>query len=50
MARQVLKSGRLVDHATLGARVASDDQRRVVVDDILDESDAFDTRSLDRLG
>lgn len=35
-----LKSGRLVDHATLGARLASDEQRRVVVDDILDESDA----------
>ncbi|HTU26187.1 MAG TPA: trypsin-like peptidase domain-containing protein [Pirellulales bacterium] len=36
-----LKSGRVVDHATLGARVASDAQRRVVVDDILSSSDAF---------
>ncbi|HEY1783939.1 MAG TPA: trypsin-like peptidase domain-containing protein [Pirellulales bacterium] len=36
-----LKSGRVVDHATLGARVASDARRRVVVDDILTSSDAF---------
>jgi serine protease Do len=36
-----LKSGRVVDHATLGARVASDENRRAVVDDILEESDAF---------
>ncbi len=36
-----LKSGRIADHATLGAVVASDEQRRVVVDDILEESDAF---------
>src|SRR5438477_7003650 len=36
-----LKSGRVIDHATLGARVTSDDQRRVLVDDILDTSDAF---------
>ncbi|HEX4144988.1 MAG TPA: trypsin-like peptidase domain-containing protein [Pirellulales bacterium] len=36
-----LKSGRVVDHATLGARVASDSRRRVVVDDILTSSDAF---------
>ncbi len=36
-----LKSGRIVDHATLGARVASDSNRRVVVDDILTSSDAF---------
>src|SRR4051794_32390123 len=35
-----LKAGRLVDHATLGARVVSDDGR-VTVDDILDDSDAF---------
>jgi S1-C subfamily serine protease len=35
-----LKSGRVVDHATLGASVRSDVDRRVVVDDILDESDA----------
>ncbi len=36
-----LKSGRVVDHATLGASLRSDENRRVVVDDILDESDAF---------
>jgi serine protease Do len=36
-----LKSGRVVDHATLGARLASDSQRRVVVDDILTSSDAY---------
>ncbi len=36
-----LKSGRIVDHATLGARVRSDENRRVVVDDILEESDAY---------
>ncbi len=36
-----LKSGRLVDHATLGARMRSDEDRRVIVDDILEESDAF---------
>jgi S1-C subfamily serine protease len=30
-----LKSGRVVDHATLGARVTSGENRRVVVDDIL---------------
>jgi S1-C subfamily serine protease len=36
-----LKSGRVVDHATLGARMASDNRRRVVVDDILTSSDAF---------
>jgi S1-C subfamily serine protease len=36
-----LKSGRLVDHATLGARVRSDENRRVMVDDVLEESDAF---------
>ncbi len=35
-----LKAGRLVDHATLGARVVSDDGR-VTVDDILDDSDAL---------
>jgi serine protease Do len=37
----VLNSGRLVDHATLGARVAFDDESRVVVTDILDSSDAY---------
>jgi len=36
-----LKSGRLVDHATLGARMRSDFQRRVIVDDILEQSDAY---------
>jgi serine protease Do len=36
-----LHSGRLVDHATLGARMRSDEARRVIVDDILEESDAF---------
>jgi len=36
-----LKSGRVVDHATLGARMSSDENRRVKVDDILEESDAF---------
>jgi serine protease Do len=36
-----LKSGRIVDHATLGAIVRSDADRRVVVDDILEESDAY---------
>ena len=36
-----LKSGRIVDHATLGARVANDEQGRVVVSDILDDSDAY---------
>jgi S1-C subfamily serine protease len=36
-----LKSGRIVDHATLGATVDLDDEGRVVVNDILEESDAF---------
>ncbi len=36
-----LKSGRIADHATLGAVVRSDADRRVVVDDILEESDAY---------
>jgi S1-C subfamily serine protease len=36
-----LKSGRIVDHATLGAVVRSDADRRVVVDDILEHSDAY---------
>jgi len=35
-----LKSGRIVDHATLGARLSPDENRHVVVDDILEESDA----------
>ncbi len=36
-----LHSGRIVDHATLGARVAADADGRVVVSDILESSDAF---------
>ncbi len=36
-----LKSGRIVDHATLGARLASDSAGHVIVDDILTGSDAF---------
>jgi len=35
-----LKSGRIVDHATLGATVTTE-EGRVVVDDILETSDAF---------
>jgi S1-C subfamily serine protease len=37
----VLRSGRIVDHATLGARVSADADGRVVVADILESSDAF---------
>jgi S1-C subfamily serine protease len=37
----LLKSGRIVDHATLGATVANDPDGRVIVDDILEDSDAF---------
>ena len=37
----VLHSGRIVDHATLGARVAADEQGRVLVSDILESSDAY---------
>jgi len=36
-----LRSGRIVDHATLGARVASDEQGRVIVQDILETADAY---------
>lgn len=36
-----LKSGRIVDHATLGFRVAFDDDRRVIVVEILESSDAY---------
>jgi S1-C subfamily serine protease len=36
-----LKSGRLVDHATLGAIVSTDPDGRVVVDDVIETSDAF---------
>ena len=37
----VLHSGRIVDHATLGATVDSDDDGRVVVSEILETSDAY---------
>ncbi len=36
-----LRSGRIVDHATLGARVAFDEDQRVVVTDILEGCDAY---------
>jgi hypothetical protein len=36
-----LKSGRIVDHATLGATVATQSDGRVAVDEILETSDAF---------
>jgi S1-C subfamily serine protease len=36
-----LKSGRIVDHATLGATVSTDEEGRVVVDDLLESSDAY---------
>ncbi|MBM3998872.1 MAG: PDZ domain-containing protein [Planctomycetes bacterium] len=36
-----LRSGRIVDHATLGATVGSDDRGRVIVSNILASSDAF---------
>ncbi len=36
-----LKSGRLVDHATLGATVATDASGRVVVSNLLSSSDAY---------
>jgi len=36
-----LHSGRIVDHATLGARVSADVEGRVVVSDILESSDAY---------
>ena len=36
-----LKSGRIVDHATLGATVATEEDGRVVVDDILESCDAY---------
>lgn len=36
-----LKSGRILDHATLGARVMDDDQGRVIVSEILDDCDAY---------
>jgi S1-C subfamily serine protease len=37
----VLKSGRIVDHATLGARVTTDEAGRVIVSDILESCDAY---------
>jgi serine protease Do len=36
-----LRSGRIVDHATLGAQVGSDEEGRVVVGNILEQSDAY---------
>jgi S1-C subfamily serine protease len=36
-----LKSGRIVDHATLGATVRSSSDREVIVDEILETSDAY---------
>ncbi|MEX2187592.1 MAG: trypsin-like peptidase domain-containing protein [Pirellulales bacterium] len=36
-----LRGGRIVDHATLGATVSSDEQGRPRVDSILEESDAY---------
>lgn len=36
-----LRGGRIVDHATLGARVATSDDGRVLVADILEDSDAY---------
>jgi S1-C subfamily serine protease len=36
-----LKSGRIIDHATLGARVATEDDGRVLVNDVLETSDAY---------
>lgn len=36
-----LMSGRIVDHATLGATVATSEEGRVAVTDILDNSDAY---------
>jgi S1-C subfamily serine protease len=37
----MLKSGRIVDHASLGATVTNDPEGRVVIEDILESSDAF---------
>lgn len=36
-----LRAGQVVDHATLGAAVKTDEEGRIVVTQILDESDAF---------
>src|SRR5690606_32771496 len=37
----VLRSGRLVDHATLGATVSTDETGKVLVSNILNSSDAY---------
>lgn len=37
----MLRSGRLVDHATLGATVSTDDSNKVLVSNILNGSDAY---------
>src|SRR5262249_25675097 len=37
----MLKSGRILDHASLGATVATQQDGRVAADDILETSDAF---------
>ena len=39
--RGMLESGRLVDHATLGATVSTDDSGRVLVSNLLSSSDAY---------
>lgn len=36
-----LRGGRIVDHATLGARIATGDDGRILVADILEDSDAY---------
>ena len=36
-----LRSGRIVDHATLGATVATDEAGRVIISNILESSDAY---------
>src|SRR5690606_31867776 len=36
-----LRAGRIVDHATLGATVSTSDDGRVLVSNILDDSDAY---------
>lgn len=36
-----LQSGRIVDHATLGATVSADEDGKILVTDILDSSDAY---------
>lgn len=37
----LLKSGRIVDHASLGATVSTESEHRVTIDDILESSDAY---------